>query len=409
MLVGERTKFLGIVFGMTFAALLMSQQMAIFCGIMMLTTNQIRNIEGIDIWVMDRDVSSIDDVKPLAETALHRVWSVPGVRWAVPFYKGVPPLRLTVSPGVAKWQRRHPTPTPPSTSTSSKSKATILQPVMLFGLDNPRLFRSLQPESVVAGSLDRLHQSDAIFLDKYSCDLLWPDEREDVKKTQDYGRFVGRTCELFDHRAEVVGVCRTVPNFVTLPVVYTTFMRAKQFMPGGPKATSFVLVKAEEDVPLRELCQRIKDQTGLKALSSEDFSWGTIWYYITRTGIPFNFGITVVLGFLVGTAIAGQTFYQFTTENLRQFGALKAMGTSNRTILGMILLQALIVAPIGYGLGVGLAALFGELTKDDPTFAFFMPWQVLALTGAAVLVISVLSSLLSIRRVLVLEPAVVFR
>ena len=39
-----------------------------------------------------------------------------------------------------------------------------------------------------------------------------------------------------------------------------------------------------------------------------------------KTGIPINFGITVVLGFIVGTAIAGQTFYLFTVENLKQFG-----------------------------------------------------------------------------------------
>jgi putative ABC transport system permease protein len=41
--------------------------------------------------------------------------------------------------------------------------------------------------------------------------------------------------------------------------------------------------------------------------------------------------------------------------------------------------------------------------------AFFMPWQVLALTALAVLLIVGLSSLVSIRRVLVLEPAIVFR
>jgi putative ABC transport system permease protein len=41
--------------------------------------------------------------------------------------------------------------------------------------------------------------------------------------------------------------------------------------------------------------------------------------------------------------------------------------------------------------------------------SFFLPWQVLALTGGAVLVIVLLSSLISVRRVLVLEPAAVFQ
>ena len=80
-----------------------------------------------------------------------------------------------------------------------------------------------------------------------------------------------------------------------------------------------------------------------------------------NTGIPINFGIAVVLGFLIGTAIAGQTFYNFTLENLRYFGTLKAMGATNGILLRMILLQALVVGALGYGLGVGGAALFGYL------------------------------------------------
>ena len=76
-------------------------------------------------------------------------------------------------------------------------------------------------------------------------------------------------------------------------------------------------------------------------------------YYIKYTGIPINFGITAALGFLVGTAIAGQTFYNFTLDNLKQFGALKAMGATNVRIVEMILLQALVVGLLGYGIGVG--------------------------------------------------------
>ena len=56
--------------------------------------------------------------------------------------------------------------------------------------------------------------------------------------------------------------------------------------------------------------------------------WRTITYYMQRTGIPVNFGITVLLGFIIGAAIAGQTFYLFTLDNLKQFGALKAMGVT---------------------------------------------------------------------------------
>src|SRR3954447_7297781 len=122
----------------------------------------------------------------------------------------------------------------------------------------------------------------------------------------------------------------------------------------------------------------------------------TIDYYLKRTGIPINFGITVLLGFVVGAAIAGQTFYLFTVENLKQFGALKAMGVSNWRLMGMSLLQAAVVGAVGYGLGVGGAALFGlimaALVKTVPP-AFSMTWQILVMTAAAVLVIVLLASL----------------
>jgi putative ABC transport system permease protein len=60
-------------------------------------------------------------------------------------------------------------------------------------------------------------------------------------------------------------------------------------------------------------------------------------------------------------------------------------------------------------MGVGLAALFGSLSDSADKLAFFMPWQVLAITAAAVVLIMILSSLLSIRRLVILEPAIVFR
>jgi putative ABC transport system permease protein len=86
------------------------------------------------------------------------------------------------------------------------------------------------------------------------------------------------------------------------------------------------------------------------------------------------------------------------------------MGVSNAQIVGMVLLQALVVSSIGFGLGIGLAAVFGEImTHYSAKLAFYMPWQVVAFTGIAVVLIAILASLLSVRRVLTLEPAIVFR
>jgi putative ABC transport system permease protein len=156
------------------------------------------------------------------------------------------------------------------------------------------------------------------------------------------------------------------------------------------------------------LAERITATTQLRARTSAQMSWDTVMYYVKNTGIVINFGIAVLLGFLVGIAIAGQTFYNFTLDNLRYFGALKAMGGSNWLLLRMVLLQALVAGVIGYGLGVGAASLFGMQVKGSE-LAFRMTWHIPAISGAAVALICALSSIVSMIKVIRLEPAVVFR
>ncbi len=120
MLVGDKAKFLGIVMGLTFAALLINQQGSIFCGLMLRTCGQITDITGADLWVMDPAVRFIDDVKPMLENNLYRVRGVEGVRWAVPLYKGT--ARAKINPDVARGNQK-----------------TVIEQVILLGLDDTSL------------------------------------------------------------------------------------------------------------------------------------------------------------------------------------------------------------------------------------------------------------------------------
>ena len=370
MLVGNRVKYLGIVFGVVFAALLIAQQASIFCGLMSLTINQIRDVEGPGIWVMDKGVQYVDDIKPLADTELFRVKGVPGVEWAVRFYKGIARARL--------------------------EEGTYEQ-MILLGLDDATLVGA--PRQLFMGSIADLRKPDAVIIDDAGYRRIWPDEPFRI----------GRTFEMNDRRAVVVGLAKAGRTFTSFPIVYTRYSQAVLFAPPERRVLSFVLAEAAPGVTPEEVCQRIEERTGLQAVTRTQFLWKTIVYYLRKTGIPLNFGITVLLGFFVGTAIAGQTFYLFTVENIRQYGALKAMGASNWTILTMVLAQGLQVGLVGYGVGVGLAAVFGWWVRGASRLAFFMPWEVLAITGAAVFVIVLVASLVSIRKVLVVEPAIVFR
>jgi putative ABC transport system permease protein len=382
MLTGDRAKYLGIVAGVTFAALLIAQQSSIACGLLLRTTSTIQDIADVDVWVMDPNVQFIDELKPLTENDLYRVQGVPGVAWAVRFYKGQGRIKLGVGrQGEPKYQQ-----------------------AIILGLDDATLVGA--PREMVLGSLADLRLPDAVVMDVNGFKYLWPDEP----------LHAGKVLELNDRRAVVVGLCQASDTFQTFPILYTRYHQALQFVPQERKAMSAVLVGVEAGQSHEEVCRRIEAQArlkdgkpGLKALTRDQFIWETLRYFMRRTGIIINFGITVTLGFVVGCAIAGQTFYTFTLENLNQFGSLKAMGVSNLRIFGMVLFQAAIVGAIGYGLGVGLAAGFGQLATSGSRLAFFMPWQVLVGTAAAVGLICALASLVSVYKVLVLEPAVVFR
>jgi hypothetical protein len=94
MLSGDRSKYLAIVFGVTFACFLIAEQSDIFCGVMLRTTGQIRETRGADIWVMSPGVRYVDDLKAIFDTDVFRVRSVPGVAWAVNFYRGVGQAQL---------------------------------------------------------------------------------------------------------------------------------------------------------------------------------------------------------------------------------------------------------------------------------------------------------------------------
>lgn len=372
MLTGNRGKYVAIIMGVTFGAFLITQQASVFCGLMQLTTSQIKDIEGAEIWVMDKNMQYIDDIKPMADNELWRVRGVEGVDWAVRLYKGITRARLVDG----KFQQ-----------------------MILIGLDDATLVGA--PRHMLMGSLDDLRRPDAVIMDEAGWRQLWGDEPFKP----------GKVFEMNDRRAIVVGVCKSRKTFMTFPILYTRYSQAVSFVPFERKVLSFVLANPKPGVSAEELCQKITAQTELQAQTREQFTWTTIWYYFKKTGIPFNFFTTVLLGFIVGAAICGQTFYMFTLENLKQFGALKAMGARNGTLVVMILLQAAVVGFIGFGLGVGsVAALFGEfLMRKTDKLAFFMPWQIVAGAGGAIAVMVILSAAFSMAKVIWLEPAVVFK
>ena len=377
MLFGDRSKYIGIVMGVMFASLVITQQLAIFVGLMSRTYGFLTDTPIADIWVMDPKVQFIDDIKPLQDTQLYRIRGIQGVSWAMPLYKGQ--LRTRLPNG-------------------------NFQTCNVIGLDDNTLIGG--PPEMIEGELSDLRKADGVIVDQVGANgkLAKPAQKPGESPVP---LKVGDTIELNDHRGVVVGIAKVSRTFQSQPVIYTTYNRATAFAPRERKLLSFIMVKAKDGQNIRELSDRIS-ATGLKALTHEEFINVTIDYFLVNTGIPINFAIAVILGFIVGTAVAGQTFYNFTLDNMKYFGALKAMGARNGLLLRMIILQSLVVGLVGYGLGVGIASTFYFVSKTSE-LAFKLPWQLLIISAGAVTFICIFAAILSMRKIVALEPAVVFR
>ncbi|MEM7687903.1 MAG: ABC transporter permease [Pseudomonadota bacterium] len=371
MLTGDKQKFYGLLFGIAFSTLLITQQLTIFVNLIERGASGVYSAPEAEIWVMD-PVSRTTEVNyAMPATALDEVRSVEGVEWAVPHLRAVASVRNSVGD---------------------------LEGVTIVGVDDATLIGL--PERMVEGDKSILSQPDTVLIDDVGVTKMFKDGESPI----------GQRLELNDQRAVIRGVADAIPSFTSQVTLYTKYSRALNFVPGTRNRLTFVLAGVREGETQQEVADRITAQTGLKALPREQLAQSGVDFIIENTGIPLNFGITVALGFIVGVAIVGLTFSLFIRDNIKQFGALKAIGVTNFKIGQMVVAQATLVGAVGYALGVVGTVLFIYGFSGNPTFkAFYIPWQIPFVSLVAVTVILGLTGWISLRSVMRTEPASVFR
>lgn len=373
MLLGDRAKYWMLVGGLAFSSLLMTQQYSVFQGLLSWTTSHMRNMRA-SIWVVEARVDQVNETKAMRDTDVNRVRSVEGVDFAVPLYQGV--LKARTADGSDKM-------------------------IQMIGLHSGTLYG--RPPRMLEGDITQLRLPNSVIIDTLAA------------QTNRLGSGLGRplrigdTFEINDREARVVGICQTERHFFGYPYVFSSYDQALQYAPRQRKMLSMILAEPKPGLDEAEVARRIMQETGLRAFTVPQLEKSTLRWVWTNTGIPISFLTTIILGFVVGVAVSGQTFYSFVLENLRNLGALKAMGASNSLLAGMLLLQSVTVGLIGFGIGIGLTALFGMTVAKGGQPPFKIEAVFLVQSLAAVLVICALAALFGIRRVAKLEPAIVFR
>jgi putative ABC transport system permease protein len=366
LLVNDKGKFYALLMGITFAVFLMMQMTAMFAGILNRAYSTVTNI-GAAMWVMDPGVNTPTSAIPMPDYVLDAVRSMDGVSYAVPLFIGGALVKLN---------------------------SGNYESVNVVGLDDESLFGRPELEQ---GNIQDIYADNTFFV------------VHDAEFNKLENPKIGTSFELNDHRGTIVGIAKVASNGLNgVPTLYTTYNRAIEYLPTTRFTISYILVQPKNDAAIAGIKKQVA-KLGYMALTKEEFNKATADYYTYKTGVGVNILTMIVISFIVGLSISGQTFYTFILENLEKFGALKAIGCKNRELIYMILFMATVTALIGYGLGVGLVTLMITLARSNPNYAAMTTFGNLLLALGTVLVIAGISSYIGIRKVLKIEPFDIFR
>jgi len=365
MLLDAPFKSLGTLVGVVVSVFLMAQQSSILLGILGRVTSFVDST-GVDIWITSAATESTDATDTLPASKVGAAAGTPGVAWAAPVVQGLG--RVTRPDGVREY-------------------------VKVLGVEPPRyagLPRSLAPGT----SPMLLRGSGRIFLN-------WND------------RPAFAAAQLGD-RIEVDGTAGVVAGFFQgmdphSPYYYmfaniddaramTAFPldRVTYVAVGAARGHRIRDVKAALEARIPDVLVKTRDELG--AMEER--------YFLQRTPVGLVFGMGSLFAAVIGAAIVAVTLYSTAVDRARDYGTLKAIGARRTDILQLMFVQAWIFFAVGYVLGM---AGFFIVRAHLPQLSMVASPKVIAGVAAAAFTSCTLASLVAIRRVLLVDPAIVFR
>jgi putative ABC transport system permease protein len=387
MLTGNRAKYTGLLFGITFTSFLVTFALSYFAGFMTRGFALISENPEADVWVMDPAVNSTEHTTNIPSSILDQVRSIDGVQSAVPLALGSAQVRF------------------PNGAFQTFQVIGVYGPT-LSGLPALRggvarsVLRTPDAAVVDAGGTEGKLQTPLLRADQ------WP--RQPKLNVPTRRLRAGDVVLVNDHRVRIVGRASALPRYPPRPLLYTTYANAARILLPERHLMTFVLAKAAPGIPPAALATRIEARTGLRARTANQFTADTVrWFFLNSEDVG-DIASMISIAMLVGFGVTGVMLYMFTEENLKQYAVLKAMGATPRLLLTMILAQAGLCALLGTGLGLGLCAIVGQIAAAEADYPFRMMWFTPLFGGTMVILVSLVAAAISARPVLKLHPGIVF-
>jgi len=355
----DKVRFVVALAGISFAVVLITVQLGVYLAFRSNVSVLIDHTEA-DIWITARGLENFDFGRPFSETKLYEVRSVPGVAWASKYLLAF-----------GYWK------------TPGGSQETV----QMVGFDPETMIGA--PWNIVKGNP----------LDAKYFNSVFYDEEETI----------GGETEINDHRVRVVGIVRGARSFIQSPYIFTSYKNAVALSRVSKGNTVYVLVKVAPGYNAQDVKRRIQETVkDVDVYTSVEFSKKSQDYWMVNTGTGVALLAVAMLGVVIGTVIVANTIYTSTTEHLKEFGTLKAIGASNWDLYAIIIEQAMINSVVGFAVGMVLSYFAIEGMRRG-----HLPILLSAPVLAGIFVLTVMmclwSSVLSIFKVTRIDPALVFK
>lgn len=360
-------RYLAALFGVSAAAGLAFIQLGLYFGFKQSASVVVDNVRG-DVWVCGQYVENFDFPQPVDDRLLELVGGTPGVAWAEPLIVVFCAWKLADG------------------GTES---------VEVIGY-NPKSGVG-RPWRTCAGFTEDLARPGAVSVDVTTAAKL-------------DNATLGYKTEINGVAAKVAVLTAGCRSFQGHPMIFTSLNNARSFGRSriGRDQIHYVVAGLEADADLDAVLRRLNQLPYMHAYSKAEFSRRAQDYWLTKTSAGVILALTALMGLAVGVVVAGQVLYTATLEHIREYGTLKAMGATNRQVGGAVVAQAILGALPAHLLAGGLLwtarhFISGKgihIAVDLKTFLWL---------GIFTVLVCVAASLLSVWRILRLDPADVFR
>lgn len=361
----DKPKSIGALAGIIISVFLIGQQSGIFIFLVDGMADLVTNNSGY-IWVVDDKTTNVNALTQLDTRIGNEIESINGVAHAYP---------IIVTAGAARFE-------------NGKSAG-----VMLIGVETS--YYAGGPWNLAVGKKEDMLKDGAIITDYFDSENLG-------------GIKLGQYFEINGKKVFNAAYTKGIRPFEGM-YTFTTIERARYLANIPTSKASAFLVKVNNNEDETKIISEINSRIpGVRAWNSHEFAKSTVYHILGVSGIALSFGTLIVFALIAGFVVIGLTLYSAAIDRIKDYGTLKAIGATNGYIRRLIINQAMIIAQVGFTIGMFFVEGFKNGIAEEGTYFDYPLWLRFAFFASTML-IALLGSLFAIHRIIKLEPAQVFR